>query len=620
MYIMKVILESLLSKQKKVIQNFDERAICAVIAVLITFGINTGSALVIGAETGSAILNFISKLSQSIGTTNIVDLTTFGCVYCASRYVRKHQDRFDRIGLVVSLLLSYLYTWSFSYKDNSDTFVLFANSFQAFQTIIRVLGYAGLFYYLYESVFTAFSESVQSAKKDPEELSAKKLFIVSCLIIFLSWLIYILLGFPGSVAGDAIGQLNQFFYGEFNTHHPPLSTVLMGTFVNLGMTCGEGRIGIFLYLFFQTVICSMIIGFSAYEMYRLGLKRKWCYLFVSLYAFLPIFGLYAQYFEKDMLYAVCTLLFGIIAIKVVLKRTGDFKSEAMFFIVGLLCCFLRNNGIYAVVPLYIAIVLIQEKTKERGIYLVFGVMTIAVYILFNSVIVPLVHIEPGNIREALSIPMQQSARYIRDFNYDVTEEELYAMELFFENYEEVAELYEATCADEVKSTVKIEKKDLSRYFKSWATMGVRHPECYFDAFMCLNYGYLAPNEQNVEPSPSSDLVLEQLSDLGIDGSQNETALGVLSSLSFMNVIFPFLRYFTMPGFYTWLVIVLTAIQIKQRLYKALILMIPNYVNIAVCLASPLCNGLRYELPVVLTLPIMIAVTFNQIKLSNCSLS
>lgn len=613
---MKAILASLSSKQKRIIQNFDERVVCAIIAVLVTLGINTGSSLVVGAESNSFILNFISKLSQSIGTTNIVDLTTFGCVYCAARYVRKHKKQVDIIGIVVAFLLSYLYTWSFSYKDNSDTYILFANTFQTFQTMIRVLGYAGLFYYSYELVYTVFVTSAQSTKKGSAFPSSRKLFFFSSVIIFLSWMIYILLGYPGSVAGDAIGQLNQFFYGEFNTHHPPLSTVLMGAFVSFGVTIGNGAIGIFLYLVFQTVICSIIIGFSACKIHRLGLNRKWCYFFVSLFAFLPIFGMYAQYFEKDMLYSIFTLLFMITAVGIVLEKKSGFRSALVCFAVGILCCFLRNNGIYAVVPLYLIIAFVCKKNKERGVYFVFGALTIGVYVLFNAIAVPALSIEPGNIREALSIPMQQSARYIRDYNFDVSDEELSAMELFFENYEEVADTYEPPCADEIKSMVIIEKKNLPRYFRSWATMGLRHPECYHHAFMCLNYGYLAPNEQNVEPSPSSDLVLEQLSNLGIDGSQNETGLGILSSLSFINVIFPFLRYFTMPGFYTWLVIILTAIQIKQRLYRTIILMIPNYINIAVCLASPLCNGLRYELPVVLSIPIMIAATYNQISLSQ----
>ena len=43
--------------------------------------------------------------------------------------------------------------------------------------------------------------------------------------------------------------------------------------------------------------------------------------------------------------------------------------------------------------------------------------------LVNNVIFSAMGIEKGNIREALSAPMQMSARYIRDHGDEVTEEE-----------------------------------------------------------------------------------------------------------------------------------------------------------------------------------------------------
>ncbi len=594
----------------------DERIICACLAALITFGINAGSQLVIGAESDNIFVNFISKLSQSIYTSNIVDFTTWGCVFCMALYVRRHKHGRDIIGMIVALLLAFLYIWTFSYKDNTDIYVLHANFFQLFQTTVKTLGYAGLFYYMFEAIYLIYTKYECADKGGIFDL---RFFAICFTLVFAVWIIYIVLGYPGSVAGDAIGQLNQFFKDEINAHHPPLSTMIMGMCVSIGLQFGNGAAGICLYLVLQAAICSIIISYSICVMQSLGISKRLCTLFLLILCS-PIFGMYAQYFEKDMLYAIFTLMFGILSVRSLMFEDNSKSNGIFIFIVGILCCFLRNNGIYAIIPFYIACILMHKNKRTKGIYGVFAVGTVVIYIMINSVVFPMMGITPGHIREALSIPMQQSARYIRDYNYDVSEEEVAAMQLFFDDYESVAETYEPPCADAVKSMVIIEKKDIPGYFKNWFTMGMRHLGCYFDAFMCLNYGYLAPNEQNMEPSPSNDIVLEQLGDIGVDGHQNEVNLQILSSLSFINIVFPFLRYLTMPGFYTWVFIVLLAIQIKLRLNKALVLMIPSFMNLLVCLASPLCNGFRYELPLILSIPLMIAVTCRQINENKLTVS
>ena len=122
-------------------------------------------------------------------------------------------------------------------------------------------------------------------------------------------------------------------------------------------------------------------------------------------------------------------------------------------------------------------------------------------------------IEKGNIKEMFSAPMQMSARYIRDHGDEVTEEEREALELFFNDYDNVAANYDPTCADPVKNMVFVEKKNLPTYFSTWFKMGLKHPGTYFDAFICLNYGYLAPSEQNAEATvdmPVRDEVSSQL--------------------------------------------------------------------------------------------------------------
>lgn len=143
-------------------------------------------------------------------------------------------------------------------------------------------------------------------------------------------------------------------------------------------------------------------------------------------------------------------------------------------------------------------------------------------------------------------------------------------------------------------------------------MGLKHPGVYFDAFMCLNYGYLAPTEQNAEangdmPNQEEEVIMSQLYDMGVDGTQDENNVQILKYLIFMNMVFPIVRYLSMPGIYLWMTIIVAALFIKLKRRDGYVILIPNVINLLVCLASPLCNGMRYELPVVLSMPIILGI-------------
>ena len=62
------------------------------------------------------------------------------------------------------------------------------------------------------------------------------------------------------------------------------------------------------------------------------------------------------------------------------------------------------------------------------------------------------------------------------------------------------------------------------------------------------------------------------------------------------------------GVYTWLSIIMTWIIIRKRKYTALVILAPVFISILVCIASPVANCVRYMLPVMAVLPIVISYT------------
>lgn len=381
--------------------------------------------------------------------------------------------------------------------------------------------------------------------------------------------------------------------------------------VALGENLVDRNFGIFLYLLLQAIAGSMLFAYSICKMNELGVRKRYCVLTMIFFAFTPLFGLYAQWLQKDMLYSEAVLLFVILMVDILHKKVFDIKTMCLLLAVGMLACLLRNNGIYIIVPSYICLAVCLKKKHRVG--MVAGTMaTLVLYMLITSVFYPSLGITSGSVREALSIPMQQSARYVRDYGDELTEEEREALQGFCYSYEDFPAVYDPTCADPVKDIVNIEIYEPFKYFKAWLKMGLKHPDVYFDAFMNMNYGYLAPNEQNVEPDLSVSYD-QQLIDMGFSRVQGDVPIQIFSAIVYINVAFPFLRYLTMSGLYTWIVIVCFALLVKYKRKEAVFLLVPEIMTILVCLASPLCNGLRYELPVVFVTPLIISWTWQQVQ-------
>ncbi len=582
----------------------------AFIALFVMYAINATEALVIGAESGNTLLDFVSKLANSVSTVNIVDVATWLGVYALISYAFKDREfKLDKSGAVVAIILSYLYMSCFSYKMTQDTSGLFGNSYQVFLTIIRFTGLVILFYVGY-AIINDFIEKAQTRQNEKDI----KVFIISAALVFAGWLFWIVMAYPGTVSNDGVTQIGKYYFKTVTAHHPPFSSWIMGTLFDIGnMITNDGRFGIFLYLLFQAICGALIIGYSISTMYYFGISKILCYASAVFFAVTPIFGMFSQWYEKDLLYSLFTLLFLTTLVKLCLDSEKiTIKDCIVLTLEGLLCVFLRNNGIYAVIPAMIALVFLAG---EKFIRITIAGCTAAIVIIsavVNGPVFDSLGIEPTNIREALSVPMQQSARYIIEHGDEVTEEEVEVLQNFFNDYGNIPNIYDPFCSDSVKNTVFVEKGGLPEYFATWFKMGLKHPQSYIDAFMCLNYGYLAPTEQNAEangdmPNQENEVIMSQLSDIGVDGTQNYDNIQILKNLIFMDLVFPILRYLSMPGIYTWFMIVITAIFLKKKNKKGLVILIPNIINILVCLASPLCNGMRYELPVVLSVPLLLAV-------------
>ena len=94
---------------------------------------------------------------------------------------------------------------------------------------------------------------------------------------------------------------------------------------------------------------------------------------------------------------------------------------------------------------------------------------------FDTFTEKVLDIPAGSVGEALSVPMQQTARYIRDYGNEVTDDERTAIEKVLD-YDAIAQSYMPELSDGVKQYYKNPGKgDLARYMLVWAKMLLKHP-------------------------------------------------------------------------------------------------------------------------------------------------
>ena len=73
---------------------------------------------------------------------------------------------------------------------------------------------------------------------------------------------------------------------------------------------------------------------------------------------------------------------------------------------------------------------------------------------------------------------------------------------------------------------------------------------------------------------------------------------------------PLISILAAPGAYTWAMWICAIQMIRRKRYSSLLAVIPGLMNILFCIASPLNGAIRYELPTIAVLPIVLCWTID----------
>ncbi len=533
-----------------------------------------------------------------IGNYSFVAIVLFAVFAVFYNYMskEKHEGR-QYIGLAVFFSACLLIGKSFA--DTNSFIYCFGSISNFILFFISLAGYACLINELIPLFIDGYKKLLTSKREIG--LSFGKAFV----IIMAFWLPTIILSFPGNLCYDVLGEIGMAMSDvPITSHHPLLHILLVGFFIKIGELVGNISIGLFIYILFQsTMLALALAGTIGWLKKEKACSDTMLLVILGIYCISPMYSNMASTAIKDVPFMAAVVWYVVLLVEMAFhrERIKDRRFVAIFIAVSVLTCLLRNNGLYMVALSGVVITVIWWKSADQAVRIRLALVLIVLPIVFSKLIdgglMVATKADKGSAIEALSVPLQQSARYLQLYKDELTDEEITIYNNTFVDYREAAAAYDPDLADPVKTFAYYGKEkgtiSLSSYLSVWFKDFFKHPEVYFEAFFAHIYGWFDPAIAN---APRYE-VEESAFGTGLSIPQKI----VLFYYRFAERITP-LNMLQNVGIYTWLLFILLRI-LKDENKNIRCLMAPLVVSLLICMASPCFYGHpRYAFPYMFTLP------------------
>lgn len=439
------------------------------------------------------------------------------------------------------------------------------------------------------------------------------------ILMFLCWLPCYLAYYPGIFAYDielqTMEALGMVSYSRF---HPPLHTFIWDICLSFEQVSGLN--GLVIYSVLQMCIWAFALSYVLHFMVR----RKYSPWLIAgsfcFFAFNPVIALFSFIPVKDSMLTAFWALFTVELYSLSdteLKKKQLVASNIRLIIWGIVCCLLRNNIVYALVPAFLIMLFIIRKNWKR-IALCGGCILVG-FLLINGPLYTAMGVEKGNSREMLSVPMQQIA-YVTVTNSDsLSPDELDRINQYIPT-EQIAETYNPRFADPVKGTFITENFDQNPadFFKLWTDLLVQYPEEYIVSFLNLNIPYWYPDANSVDAYARRSYIETTVPTNPMTEYEVIRDSKIPALYEQYEKVASFERFKTLPiisnifslSFPIWFLIFGTLLQIVKKEKKTIVVFLPALLLWCTFMLGPVSN-LRYLLPIITMYPLYFTISVSK---------
>lgn len=501
------------------------------------------------------------------------------------------------------------------YLDDSNGLML------AIKLIITPIGS----YILFQHIFGYVFDILDNKKiKNITPISYKLSFIIAFLVICLSWLVVLIIKYPGIIYPDTLNQIIQSFGDRlFNNKNPLFHTLLIKTFYNISLFFTNNiNVATFIVSLAQLVFCSCIYAYVCKYIYK---RTNNIYFYIAtllFYGFISYNVFYNISISKDAMYAVFTALFVCMIDKLCNEPSN--KSIILFVITGILYSLLRNNGFYSltVVAFVIIVLCIKFNFKKLTITILVTLLLTGVIRgpIYNAILTNLNKDYKGDFYVPSAVAFHDSFITVVPFqqiaNVVVHERELNEKEEWLiEEYiplDEVKEAYNPILVDElyehIKDTCKPTRLNIPKieYFKLWVELFLKYPLDYLEAYVNMNKYYFYPNKY-IENMYYTSIYPNEYGIKYIDN--NETLINKIETSYSNQKKIPLVSSLFSPGTVVFILLIGLYYCLLKKNKTTFVSMFHLLVNFLILMAFvPLNDEFRYIYPVVACLPLIITQT------------
>lgn len=583
-----------------------------------------------------ALFRFIVDLvfSASVPTWYTVFISIAVAYFYKERLFKKRENKDIFLILSVSVIVVFalLLCQSYSLTDSWD--LVFGNRILFAKSLLRMIGFVPMAFLIVEYLLNLNLNVTSEGSVVKKPL---KMIAINTMLFMVCWIPYFILLYPGCLAPDGFDQLAQALNQKeycwtiytiipadeniiLNNHHPVLYTGILKLTTLLAELIGSYEPAFEILCILQSLLLAISFSYMIYVMRKHKASEKFC-LFAFLFcAFNPLIPIYGMTIVKDALFCIFFVLTAVQMYEMLMLKKISIMRSVVFLLTLLFLVFTRNNSVYILILIIVCLVFLLFRNKKKMIKIaaMLIIPVIMYQVVFINMICPALGISQSSPREMLSVPFQQTARYIKEHPEDVTEEDevIISKILFCDGDVDVlAENYDPDIADNIKNRYRKSStsEDFINYIKVWFKGLVKHPMTYVQAYLNLNYGWLSYEGNDfiaysaVGPVKVAEMIKEY------DGYMGNEMFRAIVNRS-LNLLgrFPLTSIFLEMATYTWLYLILLYHIIKRKKKQAFLVCALAFFNYLTCLVGPVAY-MRYVIPMVCLAPFAIFIVFKKQK-------